>query len=268
MSLFQIPDVLFAELCSYWVELKDVAQLDSSMTNKENRENFLNILKRDVSSSFDDLIRHSLLVWLGFRHIRLFSLFVECTCGNEIQTDLFSGIDCSKVKSINIHDSFNLETAKYLVNLCSNLQVLDASNNKIGFGSKLCEEISPKVLKQLTEIKYVIGENCEYLSKHCTHLETLTIKGRYLAEKTHGKHFLKLVEKNPKIRSIFISQDIVVTFYAKILKVAPNLTFFDGFFELEISEMKKVVAFHKDLNSCVLIFFESSRFSLSSHTTL
>ncbi len=48
MLVASLPDALLSEIFSDWIELKNLAKLDSSVTNRGLRQNFLDILGNDV----------------------------------------------------------------------------------------------------------------------------------------------------------------------------------------------------------------------------
>jgi hypothetical protein len=67
------PQVVFVELLSKWTNIREISLLDSSITNKSIRPEFIHNLKSSCLISKDETVyhnTHSLLTWLTLRELR------------------------------------------------------------------------------------------------------------------------------------------------------------------------------------------------------
>ena len=88
LLLFRLPKSLFVQFLSEWLDIHDVGKLDSAMTNKKHRSEFLQCLKemtnQTVPVSFDGTLEHdtNLLSWVSLRQIHVEKLSL---CADSIE---------------------------------------------------------------------------------------------------------------------------------------------------------------------------------------
>ena len=86
--LFSLPNSLIENILSHWLDIHDVGMLDTAITNKKHRPEFLLCLAKMRNSTvpfFHGLYEHDvkLLNWMSLRHIELKTLVLEHFENNE-----------------------------------------------------------------------------------------------------------------------------------------------------------------------------------------
>lgn len=201
MFIIQLPDYLLSELFSEWIELKDVAKFDSSLTNLKFRQSFLEVINReDVSFSASKIqFNIQMIYWLNIRGAKPREVGLN-------SVSVVHSFKTTKVTMITIENQIDqtVNVANF-INLCPHLKLI--SFNGADADDDLFSQINPDILKQLTELHHVGGWEMKTISKYCTQLIKLIFSGSlYDSEAMDG---LQMVMKNNKmLKTIVFNNEI------------------------------------------------------------
>ncbi len=180
MSISKLPDSVLSVVCSEWIEFKNVGKLDTSMTNKEQREHFLKFLSSSnlafyvepvaIVPSFNHKKSAKFENWVKLRgvYFRSFS-----TYNSSEFLEKYSLQDLLKVRSLNLCGHKDDKAIK-LINLCHGLTSLIVS----GDDSVDLEKVDVKILQNLTTVPHY--GDISFLAEHCRSLTKFTLFGRGL----------------------------------------------------------------------------------------
>lgn len=198
MFLERLPDVLLSELVYLWIELKEVAKFDSSLTNRKNRPVFLNILSGGISFTYekpcDKLIR-----WLKLRDVKLNYLDISIPF---TPLDVTKLPNCSKVQKIRINSGrIALLNHILLINHCPVINSLNFISTMVMESEAENLTVLQNLLKptKLIEINYLRMEFLKYFGTKCGKLEHVEL---WYFSFPHLDSLLMLLDNNKNIKTL------------------------------------------------------------------
>ena len=186
----KLPDAWMVALLSEWLDLPSIGMLDTGVSSKKHRPQFLSSLRNMRSTSLGKFICGSgglycpdslgrweqrLWRWLSVRRIHAGSFFLRC---NSVRSDLVIP-SMRKVTA----ESFEYVDLYYLIHNCPSLRFLSlelSSNNRVDYrGVEF-----PLSLEEFTFRGYSFTENSHSKSiflvdvlRHCSHLQKVSLTG-------------------------------------------------------------------------------------------
>src|SRR5687768_4333267 len=119
MIFLNLPDVLLSEIFIKWIEFKNVAKLDSSLTNHKLRKNLLEALCLPESAyDYDKMMDLNLCNWLNARSVQLKSLWFDFDCINDSGNLILKTSLLSKVTKLVVQCFLNVNTFSAIMNSC------------------------------------------------------------------------------------------------------------------------------------------------------
>ncbi len=153
LNLYSLPDVLVSSICENWLDLKNVAKLDTSLCRKPLRLWMLSIfklLKQSDDTVSDTSCSVNFYKWINLRHIKLKYLNLShetvayltshCLCYDYVTAICFPNALGSNTTDM------KLEDFSTIFNACSQLQHVTVDHEAA------LNTCSPAVLKQLNSL--------------------------------------------------------------------------------------------------------------------
>ncbi len=265
MSIIDLlPDIIVVELFVNFLELRDIARLDSAFTAHKNdtRGNFLNLISHPslvlANTNYRACNRYNSLrndgvEWILLRKVKLSFLdfsnnwSINSADPPELRNLLTEGL--VSVKLSQFHTLSNVSLTGFL-NSCPKLKEITMENVP-AFESTL-RSISPQILSQITKLQWDQPKNnqevplneldfVKNMTNHCCNLEVLVLKSVAINTADDQICLLSLLERNPNMREIkgLVVRLIDSLFVENLSKLCPLLEVLD--FELLLGAFEPVV---------------------------
>jgi hypothetical protein len=201
MSIATLPDVLLSDLFSKWIGLKTLTKFDSSFTNHKHRENFLEILRRDVPFVSHLTISGPYLTWLILRGIKIDRLADNTCCCKDFDF-YFNQLNFSQVRFLKFESYFKVDYVR-LIQKCPRLTSLSFCSylqQYVNF-SIMFPEIDSKILNELTSLSYIVERDLPTVTQYCSNLVDIKLSSDFSGS---TNALPVLIEKNLKMKNILL----------------------------------------------------------------
>jgi hypothetical protein len=168
--ILHLPKYCQLLFISEWFELKEIAKVDTSFCNREERKQFLTHLRNTIFMGDIQIHLACCVTWINQRKIKLKVLQV-----NDIVLSLYQSFDASRIRSLKIiHHCIGQYSGIYclnLINKCLNLSHLEFEHFSF-FNHENLRKVSSVILKQINHLIIIpaqidaltlVGEACEQL---------------------------------------------------------------------------------------------------------
>jgi hypothetical protein len=260
MFIQNFPDDVVFDLLSEWFDLKNMVQLDSSATNRQERTNFLAVMSHQrLVNSVNKEVRADIdvLLWLYKKNIKLLSVQIHPNCFRDDQKQLIYEMNCSRIQSITIHQNASLEMAVNLVNNCPcliNVNLLEWFS-PFTDTSTFYQRIDSSILRQLKTITGLTIVECRLLACQCRNL--INLQSFYFQSEgcceEDNEQLVALVQSNPHLAMIEFCDAINSALHARITQIAPCLSITCAC-QWDAEELAPILKCYRRLDRVVLSF--------------
>ena len=169
LLLFRLPKSLLVQFLSEWLDIHDVGKLDTAMTNKKHRSEFLQCLNemrnQTVPVSFDGSLGHDtdLLSWISIRQIHVQEL--SLTSFHE-KREFIEGLHLPSLQKLEVESQFSdcPPWLRHVPHLSPSLEELSVGQ----FGTMAAIKTLIFVLSQCLELTSVCIDYLIFQARDCT----------------------------------------------------------------------------------------------------